>query len=238
MKAKEGLFAVTDTSSLKTLELNRDINPSHVKSIANAYRSGQWMPPIFVNKRTNVVFDGNHRLFGFNTLTPEEKEANPLEVYFVETNEPDIDLAIRFNSRSKTWSIRDYMKCYTKQGFDSYLRLKGFLDEYTINLKAAIQLITGSYSCRTFQMGGLDITHEELATAVQMAELLEELNHHCVQNVFKRDIVLGFRAIFYNAENQKQKVNIAKLRKNMHKFQEPLTELSRDWNDAYKQLLK
>lgn len=207
---------------------------SHVKKIFKAFLDGVWMPPIYILSNGEVL-DGQNRLAAFRILKEKYPDSDAhIRVMVVDSDKNPLQLAIEFNAKHLNWSTKDYMEAYLENKVPGYIQLQDFMKAYPeFELKAAIQLIKGSYSSTVFKEGRLEISNEEYLEAAKKAGALyliaEKLNN---QIVFRRDIVLAFHHVWNKIPNIQTYV------KKLKNFNTPLTETRKEWERAYEDLFR
>lgn len=115
-----------DVQSLTTFNGNRTINRLHVKNIAAQMEEDlRFFPPITVNRRTNHIIDGQHRIAAFKTLVREGRipADSTISIMYVECSpEEERELTINANVNSKKWSLDDYIRSFAQDN-EEYSRL-------------------------------------------------------------------------------------------------------------------
>lgn len=230
----EKCYLITDVRQLSFVPGNRSLRMSHVKKIFKAFLDGVWMPPIYILSNGEVL-DGQNRLAAFRMLKEKYPDSDAhIRVMVVDSDKNPLQLAIEFNAKHLNWSTKDYMEAYLENKVPGYIQLQDFMKAYPeFELKAAIQLIKGSYSSTVFKEGRLEISNEEYLEAAKKAGALyliaEKLNN---QIVFRRDIVLAFHHVWNKIPNIQTYV------KKLKNFNTPLTETRKEWERAYEDLLR
>lgn len=230
----EKCYLINDVRQLSFIPGNRSLRMSHVKKIFKAFLDGVWMPPIYILSNGEVL-DGQNRLAAFRMLKEKYPDSDAhIRVMVVDSDKNPLQLAIEFNAKHLNWSTKDYMEAYLENKVPGYIQLQDFMKAYPeFELKAAIQLIKGSYSSTVFKEGRLEISNEEYLEAVKKAGALyliaEKLNN---QIVFRRDIVLAFHHVWNKIPSIKTYI------KRLNNFHTPLTETRKEWERAYEDLLR
>lgn len=220
----------------KFLEANRLLNIAHVKNIMQSMESNEWIQPIFVTK-DNYVVDGNHRYRAFcNLYTTRPNFKGFLRVYYIDSDENPVKLAIKLNAGHKKWTAKDYLHAYICLNVITYIKLDQFLKKYTyMNIKSAIQLITGRYDEKAFKEGYLFIPSFEYERAALMMTLLARIIATIDSKLpCKRDAVLGFRDIYMEMSSSSEwEAFYSKL----SQFRIPVKHTRTEWYKAYKELV-
>lgn len=63
----EKCYLVENVKQLSFIPGNRNLRMAHVKSIFKAFLNGEWIPPVFVTSKGEVL-DGQHRIAAFRML--------------------------------------------------------------------------------------------------------------------------------------------------------------------------
>lgn len=239
MEMTEQIFLIDKPQpQFKFLEANRLLNLTHVRNIMRSMQEGEWIQPIYVTKH-NYVVDGNHRYRAFcNLLCTDPNFKGFLRVIYIDSNENPVKLAIKFNTGHKSWTAKDYLHAYVCLGIWSYIHLAKFLNTYKyMNIKSAIQLITGKYDEKAFKDGFLDYSPANYADAVRMVVELDKINTllKCTY-ACKRDAVLGFRDI-YTEISTAGTFDWQSFSANFSKFEIPVKHTRFEWYRAYQEVL-
>jgi hypothetical protein len=128
------IFEESDYSKFKLIESNRDISREHAVKIVKSLETVNLMEdhPILVDQNMNVL-DGQHRLEACKMLG--------IPVWYKISTKMQIkDIPIT-NSIVKPWRADDYLKQYCSLEFDSYLKLRHFMDTTALKIKAALSLM-------------------------------------------------------------------------------------------------
>ena len=147
---KEGIFKVTDPSSLRTIKGNRAIKMPHVARIMSSMKTKPMLKdfPILLTKN-NEVLDGQHR------LQAAIKLGIPIYAKYAEEMTKKEIPAI--NSISMKWSKIEYLNMYCDFGLLPYQKLSAFFDyAKSLNIGFGVvgaifmktkQTTTGVYQC-------------------------------------------------------------------------------------------
>lgn len=219
----------------KFLPANRITKDAHVRSLMGAFLRGEWIPPIFVTKDGYVV-DGQNRYKAFCNICKQNPNANiALKVLTINTKEDPVTLAIRFNTGQKRWSADDYFHAYITLKVPSYIRLAKFLAKYKEikGVRAALQLIKGSYATKAFQSGTLTVTPLEIKDAAWKMKYLNII-YQIIKDprIYCGDTIVAFYNIYPETIHWEKFCNNLK-----HNFHAPLTQKCSDWMAAYHKCL-
>lgn len=152
---------------------NRAINMLHVAVIQKQCETSfDLMPPITVNKVTNHVIDGQHRLQAYQNLIEKEKlnETKRIWVMWVEVPiELETQAIINANIHSKSWSVDDFIDSYVKDGNAEYIKLDLWCRSHTNTFERnkpkyryASAILTGRNCASTLKKGEFTITDEDI----------------------------------------------------------------------------
>lgn len=163
---------------------NRKVQPTHVNDFyqwicENGVRSdgtcyGPY--PIHINKQTNHILDGQHKLEAYLKAIENGKipENTPICVAYENMTEDDeIVRIIELNMNSKNWSLDDYVECEEDYN-DNYRRLTAFAKthdlcySYTKTGKKSLKyrysaaILTGKGCAKALKSRTIEITKEDL----------------------------------------------------------------------------
>lgn len=114
--------------ALHFLPGNRSIKQERVNQIAQAFKNGEFIPPIIVSVPSRQITEGNHR---FKAVLKCLDEGVPftLRVYLYK-DENALDTARVINNTQKRWTANDRLKSYVYEGKESFIALKNFMDQF------------------------------------------------------------------------------------------------------------
>lgn len=204
----EKLYVLTnkDFKVIKALSLlqgNRPINPKRVEEIKEAFKRGEFIPPILVALPSRQIAEGNHR---YEAALKCLEEGIPFEllVYMYKDKEA-LSTARVINNTQKRWTANDRLNSYCFEGRASYVKLKNFMDEYpaqfkknqTYSISSALCILAENRSNDSmhtaFYSGNLSIKDKHLEFAeIIMTELLLISEILKTQSVFARHHSTGW----------------------------------------------
>lgn len=204
----EKLYILTNKDSrviesLSLLQGNRPINSKRVEEIKEAFKKGEFIPPILVALPSRQITEGNHR---FEAILRCLKENIPFEllVYMYKDKEA-LSTARIINNTQKRWTANDRLNSYCFEGKQSYMLLKQFMDEYPAQFKknqsysisSALCILAEDRSSKSmetaFYSGNLSIKDKHLEFAeIIMTELLLISEILKTQSVFARHHSTGW----------------------------------------------
>lgn len=129
----EKVFILTNENAdiinaLHLLPGNRSIKQERVNKIAQAFKNGEFIPPIIVSVPSREITEGNHRYMAALKCL---KEGIPftLRVYLYK-DENALDTARVINNTQKRWTANDRLRSYVYEGRNAYVELKKFMDQF------------------------------------------------------------------------------------------------------------
>lgn len=168
---------------------NRVISRSHVQKLKREMlKSFALFPAITVNRKTNNIIDGQHRVAAFISLMEENllPEGSKLKVMYVDVApEDEINVICDANQNSKNWGVDDFIARYVKNGNESYVKLENWCLEHSLcfetknnksvpKYRYGAAIMKGSSCSGTLKTGEFRITDEDVADAnIKHAEMLE-----------------------------------------------------------------
>lgn len=180
------LVSYDDTKQFGKNQENRAYNHAHLEKIKKQCKvSMEAMPPITINKVTNHIVDGQHRLRAYQSLVEnKEIDANTkIKVMYVEIPvEEEKQAIIDANTNSKNWSLDDYIDSYAKAGIVSYVKLKEWCTKHALandgdkkaRFRYGAAIITGKRCSSELKNGLFSFSPDEIARAEEVhAEMLE-----------------------------------------------------------------
>lgn len=131
----------------KIKECNRDIKENHVTVLVNSISTKNLLRlnPILVDENMYVI-DGQHRLEACKKLE--------IDVWYkVEKNLKNEDILLLQNQ--KKWFLEDYIKYYSKNGVESYIKLNDFISKNSLSLNKFLKCsqYRGGHQCRGIKDG-------------------------------------------------------------------------------------
>lgn len=122
MELKENIGTTYNYNMFVFKKTNRDIDNRNLIRIDKEVKKEGWRKhPILVNQKGEVI-DGQHRLV--------YAKKHQLPVYFIVANGLQDDDCQILNTTRKKWEAKDYIKFYSKQDNENYIRLGLLCDEF------------------------------------------------------------------------------------------------------------
>lgn len=137
------VYETTDYDKFKHMEGNRDIDTTHVKSLARKMeREGNLMPefPIEVNEHL-FILDGQHR--------NEAARINSMKVYYRIIPNGTISTTIARNTGNQNWRWLDYAKSWAKRGNNEYREFVRLYNEYHLNFGILLAYAMGTTTMKS-----------------------------------------------------------------------------------------
>lgn len=121
--------------------LNRE--PKHAKKIVDSINNNDltMFNPIlvtFTEEGYLLIIDGQNRYLACKELG--------IPIYFILSEEADIDDAPNLNSASKNWSIEDYIRHYARRGNENYIFLLNLKDKYNAPITSILRFCTNQFN--------------------------------------------------------------------------------------------
>lgn len=189
--------------SFSPLPGNRPINKKRIQNIKEAFKNGEFIPPIIISVPHRFITEGNHRYTAAMECFEEGIPFKLLVYLYKDTTA--LETARVINNTQKRWSANDRLNSYCFEKKPSYIKLKEFMDKYpdqfkknsTYSISSALCLLAVDRSRssmeNTFYTGNLSIKdkHVEFAETI-MSELLLISEILGTQAVFARDHSTGW----------------------------------------------
>lgn len=133
------VFQTDQYNNFSFINGNRALNLKKMNKIIKEIESGNDMLkyyPIlvsFVDDRLQIL-DGQHRFFISKRLERP--------IYYILAEEKTMQEIAKVNSNVEKWTATNFINCYIQQGNENYVRLREFLDLYSINIGTSLRLLT------------------------------------------------------------------------------------------------
>lgn len=120
-------------SKFKFSESNRSIDFNNLRKLKNSIESRNLMHlrPILVNENFEIM-DGQHRFLACKELD--------VEIYYQIQKDSSIVDMLLLNVNQKVWGGEDYLKYYSSQGNEEYIKIKNYMRKNKISLKVFLYL--------------------------------------------------------------------------------------------------
>lgn len=189
--------------SFSPLPGNRPINKKRIQGIKEAFKKGEFIPPIIVSVPHRFITEGNHR---YKAAIECLEEGIPFKLLvYLYKDQKALETARTINNTQKRWSANDRLNSYCFENKSSYINLKKFMDEYPEQFKRDTTYSISSALCilamdrsrgsmeSAFYSGNLCVKekHIEFAETI-MPELLLISEILGTQAVFARDHSTGW----------------------------------------------
>lgn len=201
------ILSYAEVVSFGKAQRNRQVKENHVNDFCNVIKDGKsrieledgtylvmGMLPVIVNPKSNNILDGQHRIEAFKKAHEKgliDDNARLLVGYWeVEPGEDENRLTIDLNTKTKNWSVDDYINSYA-QGLPSYAKLIEFCKTHTLchvtsnkgernKPRYAAAIITGKGCQSALKSGTFTFTDEQLKEAdtihKELLEIRKKLN--------------------------------------------------------------
>jgi hypothetical protein len=218
MKKINQVFQTKDYSVFKLLKGNRIINEINIERLKKSFSNAYLLAPIIVNKHYEII-DGQHRFAAAKDLG--------LPINFIV--EPDYGLreVQILNTNMKNWQKVDYLHAFCDLGYEEYIKMKEFMEEFPdFGISAAERILinfsSGSYGgqyningkargrVRSFENGNFFIP--DLQAAYDNArKILDFKNYY---EGFNRTVFVATMIGIFKNENYDHQRMIARLKAN------------------------
>lgn len=150
---------------------NRNIKNRHLIDLTISIGKDNMLAqnPILVNEKMEVI-DGQHRL--------EVARNNNLDVYYLVLPGATIEQVVQLNANAKSWDAYDYIESYATRGYQGYVWLTQFMEDYQLKITQVMLFVYGSdvrWVAHKIRHGEFDPTEEMKDKAIARADILYEL---------------------------------------------------------------
>lgn len=218
MEIVNQVVKTNDYSMFNHLDGNRIINKLHVERLKNSFKDRYLMSPIIVNDKHQII-DGQHRFSAAKQLK--------LPVNYIMVKDYGLKEVQMLNTNNKNWKKEDYLHAYCDLGYDEYLKMRQFMEDFPdFGISASEKILTNTYiganqksgpkvdgvsmgKERTFQDGGLFIPNLDLS--YENAEKIMMFKTHYDgynRTLFVSTMITLFKHENYNHAQMIQKCNI------------------------------
>lgn len=195
------ILSYAEVVSFGKAQRNRQVKEDHVNDFYNVIKGGKsrveledgtylvlGIVPVIVNPKSNNILEGQHRIEAFKRAHEKgdiDDNARLLVGFWeVEPGEAENRLTIDLNTKTKNWSVDDYISSYA-QDLPSYAKLIEFCKTHTLchvttkkgernKPRYAAAIITGKGCQNALKAGTFTFTDEQLKEADTIhKELLE-----------------------------------------------------------------
>ena len=128
------IHSTKNYSQFKIISANRQIDTNHLSALIKAIKLKNMLKynPILVS-RDYHIYDGQHRFKAAETLKRT--------LYYIVSNNLELNDLKTLNNTSKKWSIVDYVESFASQDNKDYIYLKEFSTSYNISLASSLYLL-------------------------------------------------------------------------------------------------
>lgn len=185
----EAVKSTTRYSAFGYIDGNRDINDNHVRRLMKSIQSRNLLQlcPIVVDENMNVI-DGQHRLAAAEKLK--------LPIFYVKQPGVRIEDVQTLNSTSRVWSVYQFIDSYVKRGFEEYIKLKEFMDEYEMTISSASFLLRKNQGNKSATLREGTFVIDNMAVATKTAELRADFLPYLESKIGNdRDFIAGLKHV-------------------------------------------
>ena len=201
------ILSYEEVASFGKAQRNRKVNDNHVNDFYNVIKSGKsrveledgnylvlGIIPVVVNPRTNYIMDGQNRIEAFKKAYEkgdiDDKARILVGFWEVEPGAAENTLIIDLNTKTKNWSMDDYINSYA-QDIPYYAGLVEFCQTHSLchvttskgernKPRYAAAIITGKGCQSTLKAGTFSFTEEQFKAAdtihKELLEIRKKLN--------------------------------------------------------------
>lgn len=201
------ILSYAEVDSFGKAQKNRQVKDDHVNDFCNVIKAGKsrieledgtYLPlgilPVIVNPKFQHIMEGQHRIAAFKKSYERgdiDDNARILVGFWeVETEEAENALTIDLNTKTKNWSMDDYINSYA-QYLPSFTKLVEFCKTHTLchvttnkgernKPRYAAAIITGKGCQGALKAGTFTFTDEQLKEAdtihKELLEIRKKLN--------------------------------------------------------------
>lgn len=166
---KKEIYTTKNYDEFKHLKGNRVVSEQRVNKIINSIRDvGYITNPIIVNEKMEVI-DGQGRLQALKILK--------MDVEYIIEPGAGIEQCLNMNINQTNWNLRDYIKSYSDNGIDGYVKLLKLMQEYPQFNCYVLMTATREVSKtdgHLIKSGNLTITDEQYDKAIEKLEYLKQ----------------------------------------------------------------
>lgn len=201
------ILSYEEVASFGKAQRNRKVNDNHVNDFYNVIKSGKsrveledgnylvlGIIPVVVNPRTNYIMDGQNRIEAFKKAYEkgdiDDKARILVGFWEVEPGAAENTLIIDLNTKTKNWSMDDYINSYA-QDIPCYAGLVEFCQTHSLchvttskgernKPRYAAAIITGKGCQSKLKAGTFSFTEEQFKAAdtihKELLEIRKKLN--------------------------------------------------------------
>lgn len=173
------------TNRFKSTTENRMVNHGHLSRLKQQMEiSLHTFPPVTINKQTNHIIDGQHRISAFQKLVDEGKltiNAKLPVMYANMTEEDEQEAIINANTNSKNWSLDDFMLAYSHENAE-YKKLESWAKAHTLcfdgkktKYRYAAAILKQQNCAKLLKDGSFSISNDDLKNGEKIHGELVEL---------------------------------------------------------------
>jgi hypothetical protein len=130
------VFKSNDYKSFVIMKGNRRPNQLHIRRLVESFKDEYLITPIIVNHKMQII-DGQHRF-----LAAQQQN---LPIYFIQIDGYELKQVHTLNTSNSNWKKVDYLESYCKLGYDDYIQMKEFMEDYPeFGLNVTIMLLTNN----------------------------------------------------------------------------------------------
>lgn len=219
MKTINQVYQTNDYDRFSLLKGNRVVNRLHIERLKKSFKESYLLAPILVNEKYEII-DGQHRFHAARDLD--------LPINFI--IEPNYSLreVQLLNSNMKNWKKIDYLNAFCDLGYQEYLKMRDFMEEFPdFGISAAEAFLTNNSggannkvkekidgkevsNAKLFEYGGLVI--DDLSLAYENASKVMQIKPY--YEGYNRTIFVGAMLHLFRNKHYDHSQMIARLKSN------------------------
>lgn len=132
------ILSTFDYSIFTSIQGNRIVNEIHVERLKKSFKENYLLSPIIVNEKYQII-DGQHRFMAAKSLK--------LPINFIVIPNYGLKQVQVLNANASNWSNYDYLNAYCDLGYEQYLQMRQFMNDFPdFGIASADVIITNSAS--------------------------------------------------------------------------------------------
>lgn len=168
------VYKTTDYSKFKVLKGNRNIYSSNLLNIKESISKNNLLEenPIKVNQKYEVI-DGQHRL--------EAAKILKVPIYYVIINDLNLSDVQTLNTAQRAWILKDFLISYIKLGNNNYVRIREFMEKYSLQVRQCLLLLTGSCERKSildFKNGLIKISELDYIKGIEKMKKIQDIRKY------------------------------------------------------------
>lgn len=231
------VFETKDYDKFTFVDGNRGINVSHLSRLKRSMRLQYLIRPIIVNEHFQVI-EGQHGLVAAKSLD--------LPIRYIIAPGYGLDEVNIYNSTMKKWGEKEYLESYCALGFEDYLILADFVEEFGFSVSNSARLLSnlkasvekrhkddsfGQFRLNAFKYGNFKVGNPKLAA--DMAKKILQIKPY--YSGWNRSKFVRTMMHMFNHEKYDHKIFMGKLKTTPYPIEhvDSITKYKRHVEDIY-----